>query len=488
MDISKYIAECGPILNTMPDTVLLLDKTGKIIFVNEIALKNYGYNKEDVVGKNFLELAFIPTDSKKIAAENMAKRLKGEQVKPYAITINASDRTPRYQEVNAATADFGGQMVEIVMLRDITERRRTEQMLFDSAERYRDLFENANDLIQSVDAEGRYLYVNRAWRETLGYSQEEIDRLTMFNIVHPESMPHCQATFEKVMGGEELANVQAKFITKNGKTIEVEGNVNCRFEDGKPMATRGVFRNITQQKRAEQDLEKLKRDFASMIVHDLRSPMTSIKGFTDLMVAGRLGSISEKQVKALKIMQEAVNKQLALINDYMDLSKMESGQIDIDFQRLDVSQPISTAMRLVEVQAGLKNIGLSFEIEPDLPLALGSQAKLEQVLVNLLTNAVKFTNEEGSISVSAVKDDDMIRVSVTDTGIGIAADQMPLLFEKYRQVITGKADEHKGTGLGLVISKLIVEAHGGVIWAESVEGEGSTFSFTLPIEDGPVAS
>jgi len=488
MDIARYIKECGSILDTMPDTVLLLDKTGKIIFVNEVSLKNYGYAKEAVVGKRFLELDFIPAYSKKIAAENMARRLKGQKVKPYAITINASDGTPRYNELNASTMDWGGETIEIVMLRDITERRRTEQLLFESAERYRDLFEHANDLIQSVDADGHFVYVNKAWKEALGYSQNEVDQMTIFDVIHPSSLPHCQQTFESVLSGEEANNVQATFLTKNGKEIEVEGSVNCRFENGKPVATRGIFRNISTQKQTEDELNKLRRDFASMIVHDLRSPMNSIKGFTDLMAAERLGSISEKQVTALKIMQESVNKQLALINDYLDLSKLESGQIEIDFQRLDISQPVAAAMRLVEVQAGLKNIAVSSKIEPNLPYALGAEAKLEQVLVNLLTNAVKFTGEGGSISVSAAKDGDVIRVSVSDTGIGIAADEMPHLFEKYRQVITGKAAEQKGTWLGLVISKLIVEAHGGKIWAESVEGEGSTFSFTLPVDRRAAAS
>jgi len=485
LDITKYIQECGAILNTMPDTVLLLDKMGKIVFVNEASLKKYGYDKKDLVGKSFLELEFIPAYSKKIAAENMAKRLKGEQIKPYAISINAADGTPRYNELNAATMDWQGETIEIVVLRDITERRRTEQMLFESAERYRDLFEYANDLIQSVDTSGRYLYVNRMWRETLGYDQHEVDNITMFDVIHPDSLPHCQQLFGRVLEGETLSHVQVTFLTKDNKEIEVEGNVNCAYENGAPIATRGIFRDITKQKSTEEELEKMRRDFASMIVHDLRSPMTSIKGFTDLMSAERLGPISDKQSTALKIMKEAVDKQLALINDYLDLSKMESGQIDIDFQKVDIARPVSAAIRLVEVQAGLKKIALNSKIEAGLPAVLGSEPKLEQVLVNLLTNAVKFTDEGGSIVISAGKSKDagMIEVSVSDTGIGIAADAMSNLFEKYRQIINSKASEQKGTGLGLVICKLIVEAHGGKIRAESEVGKGSTFYFTVRMAD-----
>ncbi len=482
MDILKYIEECSGILDAIPDIVLILDKTGKILFVNGAPLRAYGYEKKDVEGVNFMELEFIPEDSKRVTADNMIKRMRGETVKPYAISINASDGTPVYHEINATSVDWQGETIDVVIMRDITERRQAEQMLFDSAERYHDLFEHANDLIQSVDMDGRYIYVNRTWRHTLGYSQDEVEKLTLNDVIAPESLEHCQTTFGQVLAGEEVSNVEATFLTKDKKRIVVEGNVNCAYKDGKPVATRGIFRNVTQQKAAEDELEKARRDFASMIVHDLRSPLTSIKGFTDLMAAERLGSISEGQVKALKIVKEAVDKQLSLINDYLDVSKLESGQMEVDLQAVDIRQPINKAMRLVEVQAGLKSINLTSEVEPGLPQVLGAEEKLEQVLLNLLANAVKFTGEGGSIVVSAsnAKDGGTVHVSVSDTGTGIPANEMSHLFQKYRQIATGKSSGEKGTGLGLVIARLIVEAHGGRIWAESEVNKGSTFHFTVP--------
>jgi len=482
MDISKYIEECSGILDTIPDMVLILDKTGKILFVNEAPLRAYGYEKKDVQGINFLELEFIPEDSKRVTADNMIKRMRGETVKPYAVCINASDGTPIYHEINATSVDWQGETIDVVIMRDITERRQAEQMLFDSAERYHDLFEHANDLIQSVDMDGRYIYVNRTWRQTLGYSQQDLDNMTFHDVIAPESMEHCQTIFGQVMAGEDVSNVEATFVTKDKRRIVVQGNVNCAYKDGKPVATRGIFRNVTDQKKAEDELEKARRDFASMIVHDLRSPLTSIKGFTDLMAAERLGPISEGQIKALKIIKEAVDKQLSLINDYLDVSKLESGQMEVDLQAVDIRQPIRKAMRLVEVQAGLKNINLTPNIESGLPQVLGAEEKLEQVLLNLLANAVKFTGEGGSIVVSAsrAQESDMVQVSVSDTGTGIPADEMPHLFQKYRQLVAAKSNGEKGTGLGLVIARLIVVAHGGRIWAESEINKGSTFHFTVP--------
>jgi PAS domain S-box-containing protein len=354
--------------------------------------------------------------------------------------------------------------------------------LLEDAEKYRDLFENANDLIQSVDIEGRYLYVNRAWKETLGYNQSEIENLSMFDVIHPDNLEHCRVVFGRVMSGEVINNVEATFLTKDGRKIDVEGNVNCAFENGKPGATRSIFRDITQQKRTQEKLDKLRRDFTSMIVHDLRSPMNSIKGFTELLVSEALGPISEKQHMACGIMKEAIDKQLMLINDYLDVSKLESGQIDIEFQRVDVSKPISQAIRLLEVQAELKDIGINLKIKSKLPLVFGDESNIEQVLLNLLTNAMKFTEKGGSIivSVNESQDGDFIQVSVSDTGVGIAAGELSFIFDKYRQVSTGKVSGQKGTGLGLTICKLIVGAHKGKIWVESEVGKGSIFHFTIP--------
>jgi signal transduction histidine kinase len=236
-------------------------------------------------------------------------------------------------------------------------------------------------------------------------------------------------------------------------------------------------------KKSEEEIQKLKQDFASMIVHDLRSPMTAIKGFTDLMATRHLGQITDKQTLALTTMQKSVDTQLSLINDYLDLSRLEAGRMDINLKPLDLNQVITSAVRLVEVLAELENLKLTVEMDPALPFVLGDEAKFEQVLVNLLSNAIKFTDEGGSITISAAAEGDMMQVSISDTGIGISNDDMPLLFDKYRQIKTGKTSEQKGTGLGLVIAKLIVEAHGGKIWANSEVGKGSTFNFTVPMAE-----
>ncbi len=148
---------------------------------------------------------------------------------------------------------------------ELEERKKTEAALRESEERYRDLFENANDLIQSVAPDGSFIYVNRAWRETLGYSQEEVAELSLFDVIHPDSRAHCMETFQQVMQNKKIGRVEAVFIARDGREVTLEGSVSCRFIDGKPSATRGIFRNITERKRAEEDLRRHREHLEELV-------------------------------------------------------------------------------------------------------------------------------------------------------------------------------------------------------------------------------
>ncbi len=196
------------------------------------------------------------------------------------------------------------------------KRKRTEEALRESEERYRDLLENANDLIQSVTPEGSFIYVNRAWRETLGYSEDEIPGLSLMDIIHPDSKAHCAETFQRVMAGEDIERVEAMFVAKDGRTITVEGNINCRFKDGKPVATRGIFRDITQRKQAEEALRIKDRAIASstnaIAIADLEGNLTyvnasflSLWGYVEQEVLGKPATgFWEMEERAAEVVQE----------------------------------------------------------------------------------------------------------------------------------------------------------------------------------------
>ncbi|MGH7844820.1 MAG: ATP-binding protein, partial [Candidatus Binatia bacterium] len=238
----------------------------------------------------------------------------------------------------------------------------------------------------------------------------------------------------------------------------------------------------TKKQALELDkANKLQADFTAMIAHDLRSPLTSIIGAAEMMETGLVGEINADQQKWLGKIQATGRKLVDLVSDFLDVAKIESGRIDLVNEDVDLSQLIASAVESYLPLAHEKGIILRAAAEPDLPPIQADPRRLDQVLANLVSNAIKFTQEGGTVEVGAhLANGSGVKVYVKDNGAGIHQDEIGTLFEKYRQTTSGKTSTKKGTGLGLVISKMIVEAHGGRIWVESEEGKGSTFSFSLP--------
>jgi signal transduction histidine kinase len=192
------------------------------------------------------------------------------------------------------------------------------------------------------------------------------------------------------------------------------------------------------------------------------------------------GDINAKQEEYLNDILVSGRHLLSLINDILDLAKIEAGRMELDLEEFDVAQAIDNAVVLVRERATRKGLGLGTVLDAGLGSVRGDQRKIKQVLLNLLSNAVKFTPEGGRVEVRAQRLDGHVEVSVTDSGIGIAAEDLEAVFEEFRQVGTDYAKKHEGTGLGLTLSRKFVELHGGRIWVKSQPGQGSTFTFSLP--------
>jgi len=353
------------------------------------------------------------------------------------------------------------------------------------------LFENASDLIQSVAPDGHFVYVNRAWQKMLGHSEDEVTNLTLWDIIHPDSIPHCKEVFQKVISGETLNNVEAVFIAKDGRLVTVEGNINCRLVRGKPVATRGIFRDITERKRMEQELiEKTKEveratqaksDFLSHMSHELRTPLNIIIGFSELMTDEAMGKINDKQRQCLSDILDSSQHLLNLTNDVLDLSKIESGKMELKLENIALSKIIEPLTRTMMPILTPKKQSLTAEIENDLPPVHADEAKLKQVFLNLLSNATRSTPDGGKLKIEAVRKGDWCQVSVIDNGTGIKKEDQERIFEPFSQLDNPQTMEKSGTGLGLTLIKQIVEKHGGQIRVESEYGKGSRFIFTLPL-------
>jgi len=243
-----------------------------------------------------------------------------------------------------------------------------------------------------------------------------------------------------------------------------------------------LYERSTEQAIELEKASKLQADFSAMIVHDLRSPLSTIMGIAEMMGNGMLGDLNDDQKNWTDRIKKNATGLVALVSDFLDLSKLEAGRIELTRAPTDVTDLLRKEVENFGPLARSKNIVLSLQADT-LPAVQADARRLDQVLNNLVSNAVKFTAEGGSIQLHARHDQrNGIIVRVQDTGVGISPDEIANLFQKYQQSTSGKTSEHKGTGLGLVISKMIVEAHGGKIWVESEEGKGTTFVFTLPVE------
>ncbi len=709
-------------------------------------------------------------------------------------------------------AEDNAYMLGVVV--DITERKESEQALKESEARLQDFLDNASDLIQSVAPDGRLLYVNRTWRETLGYREDELGDLSMMDIIHPDNMQSCMLKFQQVVSGTPLSDLEATFVAKDGRRVEVRGNANCRFEHGQPVSTRSIFRNVTDAKRAEaalrrsearfrrlssattegiaivdagvivdanaslaalsgrtladllgerldavlrygkvlepntaydadlktsvglnipveivvrdvapqspqqiiavrdlrqrrateaklsryqheleernqelegqreqltklaefrrvlvefteetlrrgidapfyqrlleravavipgaqagsllmkqaddnyryiaavnQDLKalqqdsfsaddmaiaysdtrptlfydaaaadkvqgapqdgapkesvfkeseeaggiagrhasvcvamsvpvsfegqtvaylnldnfdnpdafdddaigmteafaaqvgvllrrlrledelrrrqaeieqvntqlerasRLKSEFLANMSHELRTPLTAIIGFSELMQEELFGPLNDKQQEYIDDIHASGKHLLSLINDILDLSKIEAGRMELHPELIDVEALAQSAATIIKERIQAANLVLDVTVSPQHDYLYADARKIKQVLYNLLSNAVKFTPAKGKVSLSITDDGERVHFRVRDTGVGIAEADQVLLFQEFSQVDSSLSRRHEGTGLGLALSKRLIELHGGEIWVESTLGEGSTFGFSVP--------
>jgi PAS domain S-box-containing protein len=241
---------------------------------------------------------------------------------------------------------------------------------------------------------------------------------------------------------------------------------------------------LYEQIRTQADeLETANReicDFTAMIAHDLRSPLNQVMGVSELMTESAFGPVTEDQKKWLSKLTETARQLVNLVNDFLDVSKLEAGRIDLTIEEVELEKLLDASFGNFHFLASERNVALRRSMTDSTLRIQGDRRRLEQVLSNLLSNALKFTPPDGVIEVGTALSDTEAKVWVQDTGVGIAANEIDSLFEKYKQTSSGKTSEYKGTGLGLVICKMIVEAHGGKIWAESEQGKGAKFTFTLP--------
>jgi len=369
----------------------------------------------------------------------------------------------------------------------ILERKKAEEEVRISEEKYRSLVESSDDSIYMVDRNCNYLFINPRHLSRLGIgdyrgrnyadchlaTQSDIFKLKL-NHIFETGIPEQHENefkgnwFLRTMS--PIKNPETKVVTAV-TVVSTEITARKKSEDIRHENERLAFAN------------KAKSEFLANMSHELRTPLNSIIGFSELMKQKNAGELNRKQERYVENVLTSSNFLLNLINDILDLSKVEAGKIELVFDTISVPVVINETINLIKEKASKNKVLLKNDFDPDLDIIEADKQRLKQVLFNLLSNAVKFSKKEGgTIMVTTKKDGDMVRISVSDTGIGIKEKDIGKLFKEFEQVDVEISKKYGGTGLGLAITKKLVELHGGKIMVDSVYGEGSTFTFIMPIK------
>jgi PAS domain S-box-containing protein len=376
------------------------------------------------------------------------------------------------------------------LVKEIEIRKITEKALLDSEQRLENILNYAPILVYINNLEGRYIFVNEEFERLMELPSAEVLNKTDLELFTKERAERNITQNKKVISTKRSQIFENASQKKDGMHYFVDILFPIIDSNNEIYATCGWSIDITDRKKSElvlheakeraESADRLKSAFLATMSHELRTPLNSIIGFTGILMKGIAGPLNDEQLKQLGMAKGSAQHLLALINDVLDISKIEAGQLVVSLNKFDFSKAIQKVASIVQPLAEKKDIKLQIEISKNVNGINSDERRVEQILLNLFNNAIKFT-DSGSVKVQCEIVDKNIVTKVIDTGIGIRKDDMDKLFKPFSQVDSGLTRNHEGTGLGLSISQKLVEKLGGIITVESEVGVGSTFTVTLPL-------
>lgn len=401
--------------------------------------------------------------------------------------------------------DESGKVTRVVaILADISERKKAEmdlielnqnleQRVKERTAEVQDMYENAPSGYHSLDAKGVFVRINQTELNWLGYSREEIVDVKSFGeLITSDSQKIFTETFPRLKAQGWIKDVEFEMTRKDGSTFPVLLNATAICDEhGKFIRSRSTMADITERKQAELQLQaanvalekaaKLKDEFLANMSHELRTPLNAIIGLSESLQTGTYGELAPRQESTLNVIRESGQHLLELINDILDLSKIEAGMLELQYETIDVRAICEASLLMVNEPARKKGLQISISITDEIQTMQADKRRLKQMIVNLLSNAVKFTPQAGSMGLEVLPENDhAIRFTVWDTGIGISTENLVNLFTPFVQVDSSLARKYEGTGLGLALVRQLAEMHNGSIGVKSAPGEGSSFYFIIP--------
>ncbi len=488
------------LVETLPQNILRKDTEGRFVFVNQKFCASLGKSVDEVLGKT--DWDFFPPH---LAEKYHHDDLRVMQTREPIDTIEAN-QTPGggrifVHVIKTPLYDANGDVVGIQgIFWDVTERKKTEEALAYERDLLRALLDNIPDRIYFKDTQSRFLRVSSSMAKRLGVNEtREVFGKTDFDF-YPKELAQEFFNDEQriILTGQPLINKLERIVDHDGQESWASvTKVPLRNKDNSIVGIIGISRDVTKLKEAEVALERardsaletarVKSQFLANMSHEIRTPMNAMVGMTDLLFDTTL---NEEQREFVNTIRTSTDTLLSIINDILDYSKLDAGKLTIETIDFDLRETVESTAEMLAQRAQSKGIELAYSIDENVPTKLrGDPGRMAQVMANLISNAVKFT-ERGEVVIRAAlasdADDEVrIRISVSDTGIGIDPKTLPLIFQSFTQADGSTSRKYGGTGLGLAISKQLIEAMCGEIGVESSAGIGSTFWFELPLQKQP---
>ncbi|MBD3343147.1 MAG: PAS domain S-box protein [Candidatus Lokiarchaeota archaeon] len=478
------------LFESSPYAILLADLKGKIINRNSTSEKLFGYKTEEFIGKKFSETPVFTPEALKEIKKRFREFLKQGKIGPFEYQIYRKDGSMAWVSTQSSLIDLGDQTIIQTIVRDITREKEAEQDLRESEEKFRTIAEQSLFGIMII-RDNQLYYVNKRIKEVLDVNEEEIKKWTYYDfleLINPNDREKYQRNF-KVKDFQTDLNIkptQFRIMFKNGEELWVE-TFSKKIRIKSSQAVLLFIIDITEKKKAEQELKRinrLKSELLKRTSHELKTPLVAIKGYSDLLLNIHVKEAENEATFMIKEIQKGCERLENLINDILETSKLESGLIELKLRENDLSDVIFSCTKALEGLAKSRDLTINVEIHDNL-VTLFEKNRMYEVMGNLLTNAIKNTMVNGKIKIRSKIFNNSYLISVKDNGIGLTEEEKDQIFKQF-----GKIERYgkgwnlgiEGTGLGLYISKKIIELHGGEIWVES-EGrnKGATFTFTLPI-------
>jgi PAS domain S-box-containing protein len=507
-EVEKKLKESEDQFRTLVDNIpgvsyrCLVDNNWTMLYISDAVLDLSGYPPSDFIGNSVRTFSSVNhPDDREMIAKAVEESVRDK--KPFTVEyrfLHADGRTLWVREKGQAKFDGNGNVVFLDgAIFDITDHKIAEMNLRSSEEMTRAVIENAHDAIIRIDEEGIIQSFNPAAEKIFGYQANEVIQKNI-NLLMPEPYKsEHDGYLKKYMntGKTKILGLSREFkgLHRNGMVFPIDLSVSEMYQ-GDQRFFNGMVRDISKRKQTEVELllamqhaeaaTQAKSDFLANMSHEIRTPMNAIIGMSHLALNTDL---TPKQNNYLKKIESSSKSLLGIINDILDYSKIEAGKLDMEEIEFDLTEVFEDLSNLITLKAQEKSLEVLFSVEKNVPYSLiGDSLRLGQVLTNLANNAVKFT-EHGEIIVSIKLIEEKtkhvrLQFSVKDTGIGLTPEQTAKLFQSFSQADTSTTREYGGTGLGLTISKHLVEMMNGKIWVESVPGKGSDFIFTATFGKG----